>query len=178
MAAEPTPRNARWLAPEIIKPSPGTTEMIMESKPADIFAFAMLAVEVFTGKHPFEGLTSSAAACRIFRGKRPEFPQNAEDVGLTVEMWGLIQRCWHPDPAERPTIDDVVREWEGFLGIEHADEYTETPNDQNHEESVSTADRLPDEPRPVSPLAVAEEQPTRPSKYLLPSLYIANSLTR
>jgi hypothetical protein len=115
IAADPTARNTRWLAPEIIKPPPHAIG-ILESKPADIFAFAMLAVEVFTGEVPFPEERSTRVANKIFRGDRPEFPQNAEDVGLTVQIWGLLQSCWHQDPIERPTIHDVVRAWEGFLG--------------------------------------------------------------
>ena len=105
--------NVRWLAPEIIKPPHGTTAV--ESKPADVFAFAMLAIEVFTGRLPFEGKGNSVAAKRILNGVRPEFPQNAEDVGLTVPMWDFLQRCWDGDPTKRPKIDEVVTTWEGFL---------------------------------------------------------------
>jgi serine/threonine protein kinase len=114
--ASPAAENSRWLAPEIIKPPPGATG-VAESKPADIFAFAMLAIEVFTGKLPFEKCGNSGAANRILKGDRPELPQNAEVLGLTVKMWEFLQKCWDPDPTERPTIEDVVRTWKGFLGI-------------------------------------------------------------
>jgi hypothetical protein len=90
-------------------------EPFVESKPADIFAFAMLAVEVFTGKVPFEGQGNPQAVTRIFKGERPGFPQNAKGVGLTLPMWEFLQRCWHADPMMRPEIEEVVRTWEGFL---------------------------------------------------------------
>ena len=107
----------RWLAPEIIKPpSETSSKPITASKPADVFAFAMLAVEVFTGKVPFDGNTDNGpVAIQIIRGKRPSKPQDAEQLGLTAEMWKFIETCWSGDPGERPTIDEVVRTWEGFV---------------------------------------------------------------
>ena len=90
-------------------------QKVFESKAADVFAFAMLAVEIFTGRVPFEGQGNSTAVCRIHSGDRPEFPQNGLDVGLTEPMRRLIQKCWNADPTKRPTIDDVVREWGGLL---------------------------------------------------------------
>ena len=107
---------SRWLAPEIIDPSDnGDGISVVESKPADVFAFAMLAVEVFTGEVPFEGQTSAMAASRVLRGERPEMPGNAQDVGLTGEMWKLLESCWQQDPEKRPTMDEVVRKWEKFV---------------------------------------------------------------
>ena len=122
--------NSRWLAPEIIKPLPCPTGVAVESKPADIFAFGMLVIEVLTGKPPFEGCSEPGAARRILRGDRPELPQNAGDVDLTNPMRDFIQRCWREDPAKRPEIDEVVTTWEGFLQVEN-DEYVKgTLNDR------------------------------------------------
>ena len=112
MGASP---NSRWLAPEIIKPLPCATGVAVESRSADIFAFGMLVIEVLTGRIPFEEQGESRAAHRILEGGRPGLPQNAEDVGLAVPMWGLIQRCWDADPAMRPEIEEVVTTWEGLL---------------------------------------------------------------
>ena len=112
-AAESTAGNVRWLAPEMAH---GTTDTVMESKPADVFAFAMVAIEVFTGKVPFSELGKTGAATRIFRRGRPECPMNAGAVGLTPQMWKFIQRCWDSNPEKRPTIEEVVRTWEGFMG--------------------------------------------------------------
>jgi len=109
--ASPTVGNPRWLAPEIINPACGVVSTV--SKPADVFAFAMLVAEVMTGKLPFEGKSDSGAAHRIFKGERPELPQNAEDIGLTPQIQELLQRCWDKDPAKRPTIDEVVTVWKG-----------------------------------------------------------------
>jgi len=83
---------SRWdfqvVAPEIIDPPPYEDNSMptTESKAADGFAFAMFAVEVFTGKIPFGGETQATSALRILREDRPETPENAQEVGLTGEI--------------------------------------------------------------------------------------------
>ena len=112
---------SRWLAPEIINPTrKGNSPPVMESKPADVFAFGMFAVEVFTGKIPFEEQKNEAVVLRISRGGRPEMPGNAQDVGLTTEVWKLLESCWQQNPKKRPTMDEVVRRWEKF--VDHGDD--------------------------------------------------------
>ena len=94
------------LAPELIhvKNVPA-----VESKPADIFGFSMLAFELFAAKPPFNGQLPGRVALLISRGDRPEFPQNVEDVGLTDQMQNLLRMCWRQNPMERPAIGEVVR---------------------------------------------------------------------
>ena len=111
---------SRWLAPEIINPvRKGNSMPVMESKPADVFAFSMFAVEVFTGKRPFEG-KNTVIDSRISRGDRPEMPGNAQEVGLTTEVWKLLESCWQQYPKKRPTMEEVVRRWEKF--VDHGDD--------------------------------------------------------
>ena len=89
---------------------------VMETKAADVFAFGMLAVEVFTGEVPFgDQRWNEAVALHISRGGRPKIPGNAHAVGLTVEMWELLESCWQQDPEERPTMGEVVSIWRKFV---------------------------------------------------------------
>jgi len=104
---------SRWLAPELIDPPRKKGyQQPAGTKPADIFAFAMLAIEVFTGELPFGSVRHETAILMIARGQRPEKPP--ESCGLTTEMWKFIQRCWHQNPTKRPDIDAVVTAWQGF----------------------------------------------------------------
>ena len=106
----------RWLAPEIIGlPSETSSKQTAASKPADVFAFAMLAVEVFSGKVPFPDMTNGVVVIQIVGGKRPIVPPAAEQLGLTTEMWKFIEKCWSANPSNRPSMDEVVRTWEGFV---------------------------------------------------------------
>ena len=109
-------RPSRWLAPEIVgPPSKARSKPLTASKPADVFAFAMLAVEVFTGKVPFGNMKNKSVVIQIANGKRPDKPQAADQLGLTAEMWKFIGQCWNANPNKRPIIDEVVRTWEGFV---------------------------------------------------------------
>ena len=110
----PPGANSTWLAPEIIDPL-DSTNVDVQSKPADIFAFGMLGVAVFTGELPFGEYNGVMAAQQISRGSRPERPRNAEDIGLTPEIWRFFERCWDHDPLRRPTIEEVVMKYEGLL---------------------------------------------------------------
>ena len=107
---------SRWLAPEIITPArKGTAMSVVESKPADTFAFAIFAMEVFTGKIPFEELKNEAIAHYISQGARPAMPENAHDIKLTVDMWELLESCWQQNPKNRPTAGEVVRRLEKLI---------------------------------------------------------------
>jgi len=74
-----------------------------------VFAFAMLAVEVLTGRVPFGNVGNIPVVIQIVGGKRPAKPQTAEQLGLTAEMWEFVEKCWTGNPNERSTIDEVVR---------------------------------------------------------------------
>lgn len=106
---------ARWLAPEIINSHTTDAMPVVESAAADVFAFGMLAVEVFSGKVPFEGQKDEAVVLHISQGGRPKMPERHLEVGLTHEMWVIIERCWQQNPEERPEIPEVVRHWRGFV---------------------------------------------------------------
>ena len=104
--------SSQWLAPELIGPPEGPNPRF-ESKPADVFAFAMLVVEVYTGRLPFgDEVKPESAMVDIARGKRPDRPQ-AEHFGLTKEKWKFVERCWDQEILNRPRIDEVVTTWEG-----------------------------------------------------------------
>ena len=120
---------ARWAAPEVL----GTGDR--NTQEADVFAFAMVVVEVgrcvslrlaldverymvcltlpkvFTGESPFTEFTAMVAISKIMDGDRPDRPQ---EPGLTNSIWDMTRACWSQDPAHRPTMSKAVgilREW-------------------------------------------------------------------
>lgn len=106
---------SRWLAPELIDP-PRKKEYQQQvaSEQADIFAFAMLTIEVYTGQLPFGDVRHETAILMIVRGQRPGKPADDECPGLTPEIWKFTQKCWHQNPAKRPDINAVVSAWWSF----------------------------------------------------------------
>jgi len=39
---------------------------------------------------------------------RPARPQEGQELGLTDSVWEMTVRCWDQDPAQRPTMTEVV----------------------------------------------------------------------
>lgn len=118
-------RISRWPAPEIIDFScDGDGTPVTESKFADVFAFAMFAVEVFTDKAPFDGQPPAKVVLCIQSGERPEMPGDAQGAGLTVKVWRLLESCWQQDPKKRPTMKEVVRRWRRFAEYKNNDDTT------------------------------------------------------
>ena len=100
----------RWQAPEITKSLGLTGKVVYQSKSADVFAFAMLAVEVHTGKVPFETIDRPTVLLGISQGQRPELQ------GIVgPERQKLIKECWKKKPRKRPAIEKVVERLKGVV---------------------------------------------------------------
>jgi len=70
--------------------------------------------KVFTGRRPFSELTASVVISKIIDGEQPARPHEGQEFGLTDSIWDMAVRCWHKNPAQRPTMTEVVRlvrEW-------------------------------------------------------------------
>ena len=110
----------RWAAPEALLGE-------VHSKEVDIFAFAMVVIEVchdgfitcrtstdcciislqvFTGAPPFYGASNPAIMLHTISGKRTPRPTHPT---FTEDLWTLTQRCWNQDPHLRPDILEVLQ---------------------------------------------------------------------
>ncbi|KAF9644747.1 kinase-like protein, partial [Thelephora ganbajun] len=89
---------AGWAAPEVFNEE-------IYNKEADIFSFAMVMIEVFTGAAPFSG-SQYRVMTVIAKGERPPRP---EHPAVTDGLWGLIQRCWDQEPRLRPEAAEVLQ---------------------------------------------------------------------
>jgi len=95
----------RWTAPEIMNPPENTTStnetLALFTKESDIYAFAMTALEIFTGKIPFsQKKNDSSVIFAVLDGGRPELPPS---LTKQESLAGLVQECWDQDPGRRPT---------------------------------------------------------------------------
>ncbi|KAI3610466.1 hypothetical protein WG66_006876 [Moniliophthora roreri] len=87
----------------------------MTSKPSDVYAFAMCAFEIFTSTPPW-GILPEKHIIRMVchedvRPDRPEYSWTVR-VGMTDQMWDIIEESWHKEARLRPTFDIIVRLWE------------------------------------------------------------------
>jgi len=85
------------------------------SQPSDdIFAFGILAYQLYTGQSPLGSLSSGwerkLAFRRMVDGERPPRPSADECIRgpLPDALWDLVGRCWQEDPLERPTAEQAL----------------------------------------------------------------------
>jgi len=89
----------RWAAPEILN------KQRPVSRKSDVYSFAMVFTEAFTGKAPFYGVVLTTVALGVLAGKRPPRPAHRD---LTDDLWEMVERCWNEDPQHRPEISEVI----------------------------------------------------------------------
>lgn len=98
-----------YMAPELITPSKFNSPGV-PTKPADIYAFGMVILEVLTGTQPFheKKWRPNEVTYYVAQGARPNKPSNAEQIGFGDGTWKLVEECWMEDPMERPEIKRVL----------------------------------------------------------------------
>jgi serine/threonine protein kinase len=91
-----------WYAPEVLEQQ----EAAKRTEKADVYSFGMVCFELLTGKVPFEDnhLQGEHMSKNIRAGERPLFPFQAPKY-----LTSLTRRCWHGDPAQRPSFASVCR---------------------------------------------------------------------
>ncbi|KAG8875059.1 hypothetical protein FRB97_005451, partial [Tulasnella sp. 331] len=91
----------RTTAPEVI-------DQATPSLASDIYSFAMIGLEVQSGKRPFFHLGSEGKLImHVIQGRRP---LKEDHPGVDDRLWALFEICWAQDPIARPTARHVVRE--------------------------------------------------------------------
>jgi len=97
-AAQREVGNPTWLAPEILRGQPN-------GMPADVYAYGIILWEIYSRLHPYSGyLRMLDMEDAIATGKRPEIKEDEVNKAYSA----LIKRCWHDDPAQRPTFEAVA----------------------------------------------------------------------
>ncbi|KAL0576999.1 hypothetical protein V5O48_004981 [Marasmius crinis-equi] len=92
----------RWMAPELLY-SHGEPQR--RSHASDIYAFACVCVEVYTGSVPFaEVRNEGAVITQIVQGVRPKRPEKMTSDSL----WKIVKVCWQADQTARPKSRKVA----------------------------------------------------------------------
>ncbi|KAK1231731.1 hypothetical protein PQX77_005140 [Marasmius sp. AFHP31] len=90
----------RWQAPELLYSQPPSME-------SDVYSFACVCYEIFTGLRPFPELANVMEVIfAVAQGKCPTRPQEAFE--LSDAMWTLMTECWNMTPSSRPTASQIV----------------------------------------------------------------------
>ncbi|KAF9790534.1 kinase-like domain-containing protein, partial [Thelephora terrestris] len=97
----------RWMSPELLDPE-GFNSNGRSTRESDCYALGMVIYEVLTGLRPFHDMHDRTFIGPVTRGKRPEKPREAESLGFSDTIWGLVQSCWSKDIAARPTARELL----------------------------------------------------------------------
>lgn len=96
-AAAPIRPTVRWLAPEQIDSYGKVTSQ------ADVWAFGMTALELFTRKPPHHDIPDTRSVILRILGGPPARPTNQSTCSrLTDEWWEICSLCWKDEPSRHP----------------------------------------------------------------------------
>ncbi|KAF8773059.1 Mitogen-activated protein kinase kinase kinase like protein [Argiope bruennichi] len=106
-----------WMAPEVIKSS-------TFSKASDVWSYGVVLWELLTGETPYKGIDALAVAYGVAVNKLTlPIPSTCPAPFST-----LMEACWHPDPHDRPTFVDILRQ---LMEIAHSP-FMNTPQESFH----------------------------------------------
>ncbi|XP_034171879.1 anaplastic lymphoma kinase isoform X1 [Osmia lignaria lignaria] len=87
----------KWMPPESFLDGIFTTK-------TDVWAFGVLLWEIMSfGYIPYTGCTNREAMSMVTSGGRLEKPAGCPDP-----IYGIMTRCWHPHPEDRPSFATIV----------------------------------------------------------------------
>ncbi|KAF8130905.1 kinase-like domain-containing protein [Mycena galopus ATCC 62051] len=96
--------SVRWFAPELIAPTTFGCERFMRTTASDVYAFACVCLELYTGRPPFfEVSPEIAAMLKVIAGERPSRPESMSD-----DLWDLITAAWAQNFRERPGTEKII----------------------------------------------------------------------
>lgn len=133
-----TQRSSLWVAPEHLREDP-----VGESKPGDVFSFAIVCSEVITRKTAWNiderKENVDELIYRIKKGGNPPMRPDlaANDVDVNPSILNLVKDCWSNNPVERPSSEfisgqmrELVKKWKKTNLMDHVfsmlEEYTTT----------------------------------------------------
>ncbi|PAV15950.1 TKL TKL-ccin kinase [Pyrrhoderma noxium] len=109
----------RWAAPELfsiddVNSEPGVGGPQLTAS-CDIYSMGCIALEVITGKIPYEHLKNDGQVLIALsrRVKSPRIPSPF----LTDPLWVLINTCWYDDPTFRPSAIDLEKQIRDIANI-------------------------------------------------------------
>ncbi|KXS09719.1 kinase-like protein [Gonapodya prolifera JEL478] len=109
--ADPSERvgTPRWMPPERLLEH-------TSNKEGDVYAMGMTAYEIWTLERPFGDVPDARLWSRIIDGDlRPCC--DSTSVAMPAQLKSLIERCWAPEPKDRPSFEVVEQELQEILFV-------------------------------------------------------------
>ena len=109
---------AQWMSPELLVPDKFGLKGSRPTKASDCYALGMVIYEVLSGQTPFVQYPTLAVVWKVLEGERPTRPQGEQGARFTDEIWGILERCWEPQPDDRISAKTVLLDLEGNPSLE------------------------------------------------------------
>ncbi|KAI6046957.1 kinase-like domain-containing protein [Pisolithus marmoratus] len=94
--------SVRWLAPENL-------DTYAISQEADIWAYGITVLELFSREDPFPEANKDVPIMRRISKGPPSRPSDELTCfRLSDRWWSVCLECWNPEPSARPMIKDIV----------------------------------------------------------------------
>ncbi|KAG7090229.1 hypothetical protein E1B28_011829 [Marasmius oreades] len=101
-----------YLSPELLWSDPPCTS----SRSSDIYAFACVSYEVFTGTVPFHGFNDGQIIVAVVFEKKHPLRPDSDSTSLNDRMWNIMVDCWNTDPDLRPLTSEVFARVDDLKG--------------------------------------------------------------
>lgn len=98
----------RWMSPELLDPQKFGQPTRKSTQESDCYALGMVVYEVLGGSKPYGPKISFGTLHNILNGERPKRPRGEAGQLFTDSIWGMVERCWKPQPKERASAKDVL----------------------------------------------------------------------
>ena len=95
---------ARWMSPERISPDDFGFKTSRPSKSSDCYSLGVVIYEVISGKVPFYDYRDLTVFVKVLKGERPR-----REEGFADRLWNMMERCWMPQPSDRPSVEGVLQ---------------------------------------------------------------------
>ncbi|KAJ6524483.1 kinase-like domain-containing protein [Mycena capillaripes] len=101
----------RWFAPELIAPTLFGCTRFVRSSATDVYAFACVCLELYTGSPPFSDVSPDVAAMlKVVAGERPARP-----AAMSDKLWELLTAAWAQQFLDRPDITQIIESMKALL---------------------------------------------------------------
>ena len=98
----------RWMSPELINPDTAGLKGSCPTKESDSYVLGMTKYEVLSRQAPFAECNKPAVISKVLGGECPGRPQGEEWKLFTDAIWGVLERCWKPQPYDRISAKAVL----------------------------------------------------------------------
>lgn len=97
------------MSPELLLPEAFGLEDSCPTKESDRYALGMVIYEVLSGWMPFSPCNEAVVVFKVLHGERPGKPEGMQGERFTADLWEMLERCWKPQPDERPSLDIILQ---------------------------------------------------------------------